>query len=258
MDWDLGRYESVADQLEPAARAVVMAVDEMRGQRLLDIGCGTGNGATLAARRGARVIGIDPAARLLAVARDRAISDQLPIEYRAGRAESLEFDDDSFDVVLSIFALIFASDPHLAASEIRRVLVPGGHLAFCTWLADSPLATARRDIIQQALGGDPGPTAFAWHDPVTVNELMTTHSLEPSFREVGLKFVAPSTRSFVDTEWEINPVWFAARQALVDNDLFDEVDAALMELLDSSNEEVGRFAVTSPFLVVTATALATS
>jgi ubiquinone/menaquinone biosynthesis C-methylase UbiE len=252
MDWNLGEYEVVANQLEPAARAVVMSVEAMKDRRVLDLGCGTGNAATLAASRGATVTGVDPAPRLLGLARERAANDSLNIQYVSGRAEELPITDNSFDVVVSVFALIFASDPHIALSELRRVLISGGEVAMSTWLPEGALAVAHSDIIQQAIGGDPGPARFAWHDPVSVTELFAQYSLRTSFREVGLKFVASSARSFVETEWRITPTWVAARQRLEANGRFDEVNSQLIELFESSNEENERFAVTSPFLIITA------
>jgi 2-polyprenyl-3-methyl-5-hydroxy-6-metoxy-1,4-benzoquinol methylase len=72
MDWSLGHYEHTAAQLMPAARVVVDRAAPAEGERVVDVGCGTGNAALLAAARGARVTGVDPAARLLEVAREQA------------------------------------------------------------------------------------------------------------------------------------------------------------------------------------------
>lgn len=252
MDWDLGEYEAIASQLEPAARSVLNSLESVAGRRLLDIGCGTGNGALLAARHGARVVGIDPAPRLLDVARAHARAEKLSVDFVSGTAEKLPFDDNSFDDVLSIFALIFTPDPHESVNEIRRVLVPGGRVAISTWLPGSAMACARRDIIAPALKAQSVPTLFAWNDPLAVGELFANHGLTASFREVGLKFVAPSARSFVDDEWRTSPIWVDARSRLVELGTWDEVDEQLLAHFEAANEESDRFAVTSPFLVVTA------
>jgi ubiquinone/menaquinone biosynthesis C-methylase UbiE len=72
VDWNAGNYERTADELEPVARAVVEQAEPLSGERVLDLACGTGNAALLATSRGARVVGVDSAPRLLSVARERA------------------------------------------------------------------------------------------------------------------------------------------------------------------------------------------
>jgi ubiquinone/menaquinone biosynthesis C-methylase UbiE len=74
VDWGAGSYESTAAELEPVAQAVVERASLRPGQDVVDLACGTGNAALLAAERGARVLGIDSATRLLGVARERASS----------------------------------------------------------------------------------------------------------------------------------------------------------------------------------------
>src|SRR3954453_14228263 len=71
VDWGAGRYETTAAELAPAAELVVERSGVGAGDDVLDVACGTGNAALGAAARGARVVGVDGAARLLAVARER-------------------------------------------------------------------------------------------------------------------------------------------------------------------------------------------
>src|SRR6187551_1766429 len=97
IDWGLGRYESVAVQLEPVAAHVVAVADIQHGERVLDIAAGTGNAALIAARIGASVTGLDAAERLIAVARQRAIEIAADVEFLVGDLQSLPFDDGSFD-----------------------------------------------------------------------------------------------------------------------------------------------------------------
>ena len=110
LDWGAGRYETTAERLAPVARVVVERAFPRPGERVLDLGCGTGNAALLAARAGATVTGVDPAARLLQVARERAESEGLDIEFRPGEAGAIPLADGSVDVIVSVFAVIFAPD----------------------------------------------------------------------------------------------------------------------------------------------------
>src|SRR4051812_22967201 len=100
MDWGVGQYEVTADELLPFSRAVIAEADLQPGERLLDVGCGTGNAAAVAAESGADVAGVDPAPRLVEVARERVPSG----EFVVAGAEALPFDDATFDCVVSIFA----------------------------------------------------------------------------------------------------------------------------------------------------------
>src|SRR5436305_8704641 len=124
LDWSLGRYERTAGQLLPAARLVVERAAPSAGDRVVDVGCGTGNAALLAAARGARVTGVDPAARLLEVARERAAGAGLEAEFVDGDAASLPVGDGEADLVMSVFGVIFALNAAAAVSEMARVCTP--------------------------------------------------------------------------------------------------------------------------------------
>ena len=98
------------------------------GQRVLDVACGTGVLACVAADRvglGEMVVGLDPNEEMLAVARRKSAR----IEWRDGQAESLPFPNESFDAVVSQFGFMFFQDQRAALREMMRVLQPGGRLA---------------------------------------------------------------------------------------------------------------------------------
>ncbi len=103
------------------------------GQRVLDIGCGSGNAAISAARRKASVIGVEPVETSLAEARRRTAAEGLDIDYRLGSADALPVEAGSVDLALSSFGLIFCEEPEAAVSEAARVLRPGGQLVFTAW-----------------------------------------------------------------------------------------------------------------------------
>src|SRR3954454_20436985 len=122
VDWDRGSYEETATELAPAAQDVIDRAEIQPGHDVLDLGTGTGNAAFLAARAGANVTAVDPSRRLLEVARERVKTGT----FEVAKAEELPFQEQSFDRVLSLFAVIFTEQPQQAAAEILRVLKPTG------------------------------------------------------------------------------------------------------------------------------------
>ena len=105
----------------------------------MDLATGTGNAALLAAHTGAVVTGLDAAPRLIDVARERAAGEGVQATFVVGDIGALSFEDGSFDVVLSVFGLIFAANPSRAFAEMIRVLKAGGRA-----LLSAPAPTAPR------------------------------------------------------------------------------------------------------------------
>ncbi len=123
------------------------------GQRVLDVACGTGILAREIARRigsAGRVVGVDPSAGMIAVAKRLAPA----IEWREGVAESLPYPDQSFDVVVSQFGLMFFTDRRQALREMLRVLAPGGRLAVAVWdsLDNLPAYSSEVGLLERAAG----------------------------------------------------------------------------------------------------------
>ncbi|MCW3041837.1 MAG: class SAM-dependent methyltransferase, partial [Solirubrobacterales bacterium] len=123
IDWSIGSYERTAAELDAVSEQVVEAAAVGPGDRVLDIACGTGNAALKAAARGADVLGVDLAARLVRVAAERARAAGITsARFVTGDAQDLPVPDASVDVALSVFGLIFAPDQARAAAEVVRVL----------------------------------------------------------------------------------------------------------------------------------------
>ena len=209
-DWSLGRYERTADWLEPAARVLVERAAPQPGERVLDVGCGTGNAALLAAARGARTTGVDPAPRLLEVARERAAARGLAATFVAGQAEALPIADGEVDVVLSVFGVIFASDPGAAAAEMARVTAPSGRIVLSAWIPEGTIREAvqvAREAVRIALGAPAGPTPFAWHDRDALAELFAPHGFEVGLDEERPAFTAESPRVFLQKRPSTRSRW---------------------------------------------------
>ncbi|NOT45100.1 MAG: class I SAM-dependent methyltransferase, partial [Acidobacteria bacterium] len=116
-------------QCRPVYDAALARAGVGPGTRYLDVGCGAGMAARMAADRGALVSGLDASAPLLTVARTRLPDADL----RQGDIEALPFPDDAFDVVTGFNAFQFAGAPGAALAEARRVAVPGGTVVVMTW-----------------------------------------------------------------------------------------------------------------------------
>lgn len=137
--WSAGAFEDVADTIHDMHESIVEALMPQAGESWLDVGCGSGNVAELAAGAGADVTGIDISPRLIEVAKARAEAGGFEIEYRVGDAENLDVDDASFDVVSSSVGMIFAPDHDAAARELARVTRQGGRLGFSAWTPEGSI-----------------------------------------------------------------------------------------------------------------------
>jgi SAM-dependent methyltransferase len=131
--WIAGDYDLFSRYMEKDAQAFYERLDVPPGARLLDVACGSGQLALIAARDGVNVTGIDIAENLISRARARAEAQHLPVLFEVADAEALPFLDESFDVVVSLIGAMFAPGPERVADELIRVCVPGGTIAMANW-----------------------------------------------------------------------------------------------------------------------------
>jgi len=137
--WDAGDFGVVARLIPSVGEEIVERTSVSPDDDVLDVACGTGNAALPAARKRARVTGLDLVPKLLDQGRSAADAEGLEVTWVEGDAEQLPFEDQSFDVVLSTFGCMFAPRHEVAAAEIARVLRPGGRLGICSWTPDGAI-----------------------------------------------------------------------------------------------------------------------
>jgi SAM-dependent methyltransferase len=135
--WGSGPYQGITETIADLHRVVIERLDPQPGQRLLDLACGTGAVAELAAMTGAEVVGVDFALALIEQAKERARERALEIDYRVGDVEALELEDASFDLVTSTCGVMFAPDHQAVARELARVTKRGGRIGLACWKLDS-------------------------------------------------------------------------------------------------------------------------
>jgi len=244
-EWGAGSYEDTAAELAPAAEVAVEALAVSAGDRVLDVACGTGNAAEVAAARGAVVTGMDGSARLLSVARRRVPTG----EFVEGDAATLPFGDGAFDSAVSVFGLIFVRPAERAAAEIARVVRPGGRVAITAWLPRGPFFQPVV-LMRQALARvrpPEGPPAANWSDPDTLQRLLGGYgALEVS--EHVLRGTPASAESVWDRWERLHPMWIAARKVLEPVSEWEALRSATIAALTEARVHEG---VASPYLLVT-------
>jgi SAM-dependent methyltransferase len=144
--WASGDYAVIGTTLTITGELLCEAVDLRSGQRVLDVAAGNGNATLAAARRWAEVTSTDYVPALLERGRERAAAERLRVTFQEADAEALPFADNSFDVVLSVFGVMFTPNQERAASELLRVCRPGGTIGLANWTPDGFIGQVFRTI----------------------------------------------------------------------------------------------------------------
>ena len=144
--WSSGDYAVIGTTLAITGELLCEAVDIRPGDRVLDVAAGNGNASLAAARRWADVTSTDYVAALLERGRAKATAERLPVTFQEADAEQLPFADRSFDVVLSVFGVMFTPNQEQAAAELLRVCRPGGKIGLVNWTPESFIGHVFRTI----------------------------------------------------------------------------------------------------------------
>ncbi len=167
--WMAGDYDIFSRYLEPDAYLFFRRLGVEPGQKVLDVACGAGQLALIAARAGATVTGCDIATNWLERARRRASQEHLAVSFDEGDAEALPYGDAQFDVVTSLVGAMFAPRPDLVAAELIRVCKPGGKIAMANWTPQGFVGQMFK-IIARYIAPNGMPSPLLWGDQATVHE----------------------------------------------------------------------------------------
>jgi SAM-dependent methyltransferase len=159
--WEKGDFTRIAESMRESGEALVRTLGVGDGVHVLDVGCGDGTTAVPAAELGADVLGVDIASNLVDAGNARAQSLGLDkCRFQQGDASELsELEDDSFDLVISIFGAMFAPRPFDVAKELVRVTRPGGRIVMGNWIPNDPTLVAQILKISSAYSPPP-PEGF--------------------------------------------------------------------------------------------------
>ncbi len=159
--WEKGDFTRIAASMRESGDALVGTLGISEGLDVLDLGSGDGTTAVPAAKLGANVLGVDIAGNLVEAGNARAASLGLSnCRFQQGDATNLvELDDDSFDLVVSIFGAMFAPRPFDVAKEVVRVTRPGGRIIMGNWIPNDPTLVAQILKISSAYSPPP-PEGF--------------------------------------------------------------------------------------------------
>lgn len=144
--WSSGDYAAVGTTLQIVGENLAEALDLRPDARVLDVAAGNGNATLAAARRHCAVTSTDYVPSLLQAGQDRAAAERLEVTFREADAENLPFADQSFDVVMSTFGVMFTANQDAAAAQMLRVCRSGGRIGLANWTPESFIGEVFRTI----------------------------------------------------------------------------------------------------------------
>ncbi|MGO9488579.1 MAG: class I SAM-dependent methyltransferase [Solirubrobacteraceae bacterium] len=252
--WTAGEYAEVAVRIEVVGEYVAERAGAAPGVELLDVATGTGNVSVPAARAGAKVTALDLTPKLLDKQRERAAAAGVEVDLIEGDAEQLPFRDSTFDRVTSCFGVMFAPRQQIAATELMRVLRPGGTLVLAAWTPDSLVG---RSFRLSAGYMPPPPEGFQppvmWGEEQHVRELLADSGAELSFELRSVTFAGDSPEAWLERDELILGPAVMAKAAVEAQGRYGELRAEMIGMYSQSNQAAdGSFSAPAEYLVTVA------
>src|SRR5436190_3778935 len=230
--WAAGDYAMIGTTLQIVGERLCEAVDLRAGERVLDVAAGNGNATLAAARHFAQVTSTDYVGELLERGKERAAAERLTVTFQTADAEALPFPDNSFDVVLSTFGVMFTPNQSKAATELTRTVRKGGRIGLASWTPDGFIGQ-----LFKTLGKHVPPPAgvrspalwgtvprlvelFSGHDVAATKQTFHFRYKSPGhWLEIFRTYYGPTNRAFAALD--------AAKQAALESDIIE-----LLELMN--------------------------
>ena len=253
--WSAGDFPSAALQIADVGTTTVDRAGIQPDDAILDVACGAGNATIPAARVAARTVGLDITPELIEAGKKAAAEAGVEIEWVEGDAQDLPFEDESFDVVLSVFGSMFAPDHAKAAAELARVLKPGGRMVVAAWRPEGNVgrmfATVGSHMPTPPEGFQPPPL---WGNDEHIREIFDGTGMELELEPTTVDFTSDSAdQFFTEFERDLPPI-VMARKVLEPDGKWEALRSDLKELYNESNEaDDGSFKAAQEYVLIKGT-----
>lgn len=260
--WEKGDFTRIASTMRESGTMLAAEFKVTEGLKVLDVGCGDGTTAIPMAKLGADVLGVDIARNLVSAGNERAKREGLSnCKFQEGDATDLfELADESFDLVVSIFGVMFAPRPNDVAQELVRVTKSGGRIIMGNWIPGDPTLVAQILKVSSAYTPPP-PEGFIspmlWGIESHVTERFGLAGIGKeniSFKRETFTFNKDMTPAdFADLFRKYYGPTMNAFEAAERNGRADELEAELVALFNSQNQsnDSGSLSIPATFLLVT-------
>lgn len=232
-----GNYDLFSRFMESDAKTFFERLDLPPEARILDVGCGAGQLALIAARAGHKVTGCDIATNWLEKARERATNEGLDVTFEEGDAESLPYDDSQFDAVVSMFGAMFAPQPELVAAELTRVCRNGGLIAMANWTAPGFIGQMFK-IIAGHIAPTGMPSPLLWGDETAVRNRFGSSVSALKTTPLFYRFHYPFTPTVVVEFFRSNYGPMSRAFASLEPDQSEKLRTELVNLWSASNKAI--------------------
>lgn len=253
--WTLGDYDEMCLLTKDAAPMLMTECGVAAGQDVLEVGAGNGNFSLLAAAEGARVTACDLTPKQVERGRARSEAAGLEIEWLEADAEELPFPDDAFDRVVTSFSAMYAPRPEKVASELFRVVRPGGVVGMANWTPEGFFGEMVR--ITEKYSPAPFeevPSADDWGVPDIVAQRFGDRPAELRTERRHLRYTFPSIDDFWAFLKRCHGVMVGA-EMILDEQQFASLTEDLHQVFVASNKATdGSLIIDAEFLLVVAQA----
>jgi SAM-dependent methyltransferase len=251
--WSSGNYAIVGSTLQIVGEELCEAMDLKAGAKVLDVAAGNGMASLAAGRRWCEVTSTDYVPALLERGKARAAAEGMTMEFMEADAEKLPFGDNSFDVVLSTFGVMFTPNQDKAAAELLRVCKPKGQIGLANWTPDGFIGQVFRTLGKYLPPPAGAKSPALWGTRARLSEMFDVGASSVRAESRLFNFRYRSAVHFLDVfKTFYGPVLkaFAALEPAKQEELHNDLHALIVRMNRASN---GSLVVPSEYLEVVVT-----